>query len=445
MSGNETRIVVLGGGFGGAYAAQALEKKLKGRPVSITLVDPRNFFVFYPLLVEAGIGTLEPRHTVVGIRSFLKRARFLMGAATGLDRERREVLVSRVDGTTERVPYDHLIIALGSVTRVPDNVPGLREHGFDIKTLQDTVALRDRAIQLLERAEAAETEAERRALLHFVVVGGNFTGAEVAGEYDAFLKAAARGYSRVSPRDCRVTLVELSDRILGALGDADLSAYATRKMRARGVDVRLASRVSSLDGRTVVLADGTVLDAHTVIWCAGIAPHPLLASLGLPRDERGYLLCSEDLRVHGEQSIWGIGDCAVNRDPAGNAYPATAQHAVRQAEDVAANVRRVLDGKEPRPHVFRTVGSLAALGCRTGVARIFGFKLSGVAAWFMWRTIYLLKMPGWSRKARVALDWTLGLFFGAEHVTLGLARPRDGELPSPEPAAAAAESREVVR
>ncbi len=417
------RVVIIGGGFAGAYCAQRLERTLKGLDAKILLINRHNYFVFYPLLVEAGTGGLEPRHAVVSIRSFLNATEFRMAQVTGVDPPRREVHF-RIEGAKKAasVTYDHLVVALGSVTRLMP-VSGLKEYGFGIKSLADAVALRDRAIQMLERAEASDDPDERRTLLHFIVVGGNFTGVEVAGEFLIFLRRASRFYRNVRSQDCRVTLIEISDRTLAPLGE-DLSRYATRQLRSMGVDVRLNSSVEEIGSRAVRLTGGDVLSSSTVIWCAGIAPPPLLERLDLPVDDLGYLLCEPDLRVKGQDRIWGIGDCAVNPAPDGSPYPATAQHAVAEGQHLAESLARVLRGREPTPFVYRTLGSLAALGCRTGVARVMGVKLSGFAAWFLWRTIYLMKMPGWSRRLRIALDWTADLFFRRDYVQLGIHRTK---------------------
>ncbi len=415
------KIVILGGGFAGAYCAQALERTPSGREADILLVDRHNYFVFYPLLVEAGTGSLEPRHAVVSIRSFQRRGRFLMGEVVALDTDRRTLTIETPHGEAAKtVAYDQLVIALGSVTRLPP-VPGLAEHGYQLKGLTDAVALRDRAIQLLEEADATDDPERRRALLHFLVVGSNFTGIEVAGELFVFLRDAARHYRRVERAHCRVTIVELADRVLTAL-DPELSRYAHDDLTRRGIDIRLGTTVNRLDSTSATLSTGETLDTHTVIWTAGIAAPPILTDFGLPLDERGYLRCDRDLRVEGHPNVWGIGDAAVNRDADGNPYPATAQHAVQAGRHAARNVDRVLRGMQPEPFDYSSKGALAALGCRTGVARVGPFKLRGFAAWFLWRTVYLMKMPGWSRRLRVALDWTADLVFRRDFVELGVHR-----------------------
>ncbi len=417
----ERRVLILGGGFGGAYCAQDLERAGRGLGVDTQLLDRNNYFVFYPFLVEAGTGSLQPRHAVVSIRSFLRSATFRMAEVLGVDLERRQVTCRTVGTDADDVlAYDHLVLALGSITRLPE-VPGLREFGYELKSLADAVALRDHAITMLEAADALPDRERRRSLLHFVVVGGNFTGAEVAGEFHAFLRDASRRYPNLRPDDCAVTLVEIADRILGAL-EPDLSDYAARSMRRRGIDVRLKTSVTVIEKNRVFLRTGESLPASTVIWCAGIAPNPMIRKLAVPVDARGYILCERDLRVRGFENVWAIGDCAVNLGPDGAAYPATAQHAVREGAHLARNLTRVLSGQSALPFDYTSQGALAALGCRTGVAKVFGLKLSGFPAWFLWRTVYLLKMPGWWRKARVALDWTVDFFFPRDFVQLGVHR-----------------------
>lgn len=423
MPEHSPTILILGGGFAGAYCAQELERRLGPAAASVVLVDRQNYFIFHPLLIEAGTGSLEPRHAVVPIRSFIRRGRFIMGEAVGVDWTTRQAEVLPAEATEPiRVPFDHLVIALGSVTRLPE-VPGLRQHGLEMKSLADAVGLRDRAIRMLEAAESAPHPERKCSLLHFVVVGANFTGAEVAGELEAFLRAAIRRYRTIRPHDLRVTLVERSARILGAL-DEDLSRYAERKMRDRGIDVRLNDSVTRIEPHRVTLASGEALNAETVVWAAGIAPPPMLAHLGLPLDARGYLVCDRDLRVQGRPNVWGIGDAAVNTDAAGVAYPATAQHAIREGVHAARNIAAAFRGQPTTPCDIVSQGSLAALGCRTGVANVFGIRLSGFAAWWLWRTVYLLKMPGLGRKLRVAIDWTLELLFRRDYVQLGVHQPQ---------------------
>jgi NADH dehydrogenase len=400
----------------------------------VLLIDRNNYFVFYPLLVEAGTGSLEPRHTVVSTRSMIGDASFRLAEVTGVDLAKREIAlrVPELD-QEQRVGYDHLVIALGSVTRLPD-VPGLRQYGWEMKSLADAVALRDRVARLLEIADSTRDESLRRAMLHLVVVGGNFTGAEVAGEFDAFLSGARKRFRNIGKGETKVTLIDHGEQILSALG-RELGDYAAANMRKRGIEVCTRESVIEIGPDFVTLKSGPRIATHTAIWCAGIAAPPSLAHMGLPLDERGYILCERDLRVRGHDNVWGIGDAAVNPGPDGKGYPATAQHGVREGAHCARNIAAVLAGKPTTPCDIKSRGSLAALGCRTGVAEVFGIRLSGFWAWWLWRTVYLMKMPGFGRKVRVAMDWTLDLFGRADPVQLGLHRgpPRAGISASPTP------------
>jgi NADH dehydrogenase len=346
-----------------------------------------------------------------------------MGSVESIDTNQRTLELLLPDGESRQsLEYDHLVLAPGSVTRLPE-VPGLPDHGFEMKSLSDAVTLRDRSIRLLEQADQIVDPAARRRLLHFVIVGANFTGVELAGELQVFLSRAVTQYARVDRNEITVSLVELADRILPALDD-DLSAYAAKNLRRRGMQVELNTSVSRIDEHSVVLSDGREVGTDTVIWCAGIAPNPLIAKAGLPADDQGYVLCERDLRVLGFETVWAIGDSAVNTDANGSPYPATAQHATRQGQHLAKNLVRVLRGQDALPCDLQNLGSIAALGCRTGVAKLFGVKLSGFPAWFLFRTVYLLKMPGLARKVRVALDWTIDLVFSKDTVQLGLSRTR---------------------
>ena len=416
------RVVILGGGFAGAYCAQALERRLAGKSADILLLDRHNYFVFYPLLVEAGTGSLEPRHAVVSIRAFLETASFRMAEVASVDWSGRKVsYVAAGEPTPREVSYDHLVLALGSTTRLP-NLPGLSRYGLEMKSLADAVRLRDQAIQRLEQADATDDAARRKALLQFVVVGGNFTGVEVAGELQVFLRQASRHYRNVLPGEIGITLVELAGRILPAL-DSDLADFAAHRLQRRGVVLRLNTTLESVHEDRVMLSGAESLPCHTVIWCAGIQPSPLIRQLALPVTPQGYLICEPDLRVRGSENVWAAGDCASIPDAQGHPYPATAQHAAREGAHLAHNLARALEGKPLVPFAYASRGTLVSLGCRTAVAKVLGLKLSGFAAYFIWRTYYWLKMPGWPRKFRVALDWTADLIFARDIVQLGVHRP----------------------
>lgn len=416
------RVVILGGGFAGAWCARELERIARGRDLDVLLIDRHNYFVFYPLLVEAGVGSLEPRHAIVPTREMLTRAtRFRMAEVLGVDTGRREVTYRMMgdDEATRVAPYDHLVVALGSVSLMPP-IPGLREFAFEVKTLGHAVALRDRAIWLLEVANTVEDRARRRALLHFVVVGASHTGVRVAGDLHQFLDEASRSYRHITRADWRVTLVEGRDRILPTETE-DLARYSAGHLRRIGVRLKLNACIREITREGAIVGEGERLAAATVIWCAGIAPNPLLARLPLERDERGWLRARSDLRAEGHDNVWLIGDCAnVPADKPGERFPATAQHGLAMGIHAARNIVASLDGRAPLALRLKKMSSLSALGHRRGIAEIAGWRFTGFFAWWLWRTYYLLLMPTWKRRIRVAADWTLDLFFGRDIVQLGL-------------------------
>lgn len=414
----KTQVVIVGAGFGGAYFAQAFERLVDPGRVEITLFDRNNYFAFEPLLVEAGTGGVEPRHAVVGIRNFLRRSQFRMAEVTRLDISAQRVYFRPGPEDEEQsIPYDHLVLAPGSVPRLVD-IPGLAEHYFPLKTLSDAVALRDHAIGLLEIADQVPDSALQRELLSVVVVGSNYTGIEVAGEMEEYLRKASRVYCNVRSESWTIHIVEIKNRLLPSL-DSELATYASDRLRRRGIEIHVGVTVREVRANEVFLSNGKILPTRTLVWCAGVAPPPLLAHAGLPVDEKGYLDCDRDLRVKGCQNVWGIGDAAVNRDRDGNPYPPTAQHAVQQAYHLAKNLRNVLRGEATRLCDIKSKGWLVPLGQHRAVAKVFGIEVAGFWAWFLWRTVYLFKMPGWARKVRVALDWTIEMFFRADYVQLG--------------------------
>jgi NADH:quinone reductase (non-electrogenic) len=424
-----TRIVVLGGGFGGIAAAAELDRRLaKRRDVEVTLVNADNFFLFTPMLHEVAASDLDITHIVNPIRKLLKHASFFCGEVEAIDLERKRVQVHHGDDPHHHeIEFDHLVVALGSVTNF-HGLPGLEERALTMKSLGDAIGLRNRIIASLEEADFECCAAKRRRLLTFVVAGGGFAGVETAAGVHDFVLDALRFYRNLAPEHVRVVLVHSGEVILPELSPK-LGAYAQRKLAARGVDVRTQSRVAALDDGGVHLASGETIESCTLVWTAGTSPHPMLAGLPCPT-ERGRIVVDECLRVPGHSGVWAVGDCAVVPDPlTGRPHPPTAQHALREGRALARNLAcEVLGRGSPRPFRFRTIGQLASIGRRTGVAQIFGVNFSGFVAWWMWRTIYLSKLPRAEKKVRVALDWTLDLLFSKDLVRFDTGRsPRASE------------------
>jgi NADH:ubiquinone reductase (H+-translocating) len=405
---SKKRIVILGGGFGGMYTAMHLDRSLASDPdIEVMLVSQDNFFLFTPMLHEVASCDLDITHIVNPVRKLLKRVQFFCGEVQAIDLENRRVIVAHgADNHTHSLAYDHLVLALGSVTNFYD-LPGLAEHALTMKTLGDAIHLRNRVIATLEEADSECAASERSEMLTFVVAGGGFAGVETIAAMHDFARDALPFYPNLSEKMLRMVLVHPGETILPELG-TELGSYAQQKLTERGIEIRSKTRVQRVENGCVCLSDGSRLLTDTLIWTAGTAPHPLLSSLPCLM-ERGRVRVNPDLEVPEWYGVWALGDCASIPDPSGKPYPPTAQHAIRQAKVLAANIEASLRYRARRPFVFDTIGQLASIGRRNGVARVFGIKFSGFLAWWMWRTIYLSKLPRLEKKVRVALDWTLDL------------------------------------
>lgn len=410
------RVVILGGGFGGIYAALRFERALRHDPsLDVTLVNRENFFLFTPMLHEVAASDLDMTHIVNPIRKLVRRASFVQGDVEAIDLHgRRVVLAHGAQHHEHKLPYDHLVIALGAVTNFYD-LPGVEAHALTMKSLGDAIGLRNRLIDHLEQADFECAGEARTSLLTVVVAGGGFAGVETVAAVNDFLREALPFYPNLRESVLRVVLVHDGPVILPELGER-LGAYAQRKLGERRVEIRVRTRITGMSEAGVALSDGTVIPARTLVWTAGTAPNPLLVALPCAKD-RGRLIVNEYLEVPEWPGVWALGDCAMVPDRAtGKPYPPTAQHALREGKVVAENILAAIRGGDRRPFVFTTIGLLASIGRRTGVARILGVNFSGFAAWFLWRTIYLAKLPRLEKKVRVMLDWLLDLVFSKDLV-----------------------------
>jgi NADH dehydrogenase len=409
----KNRVLILGGGFGGLYAALEFEKH-RDPDFEVTLISQDNFFLFTPMLHEVAASDLDLTHIVNPIRKMLRHVHFFEGEILSIDVAQRQVLVSHgFDQHTHTLECDHIIFALGCVTNFY-NIPNLMETAVTMKSLGDAIGLRNRLIEHLEEADTECAANDREPLLTFVVAGGGFAGVETIGSINDFLKGALPYYSNLRPEMVRVVLVHPGDFVLPELGE-QLGGYASRKLAERGVEIRSNTKIKAVTSTEVELTDGTRIKSFTLVWTAGAAPHPLLEKLPLPK-ERQRLKVNTAMGVEGYPGIWALGDCAMIPDEHGGYQPPTAQHASREGKVLAHNIIANTRGKVLIPFRFNTLGLLASIGRRTGVARILGINFSGFVAWWLWRTIYLLKLPRTEKKLRVALDWTLDVFFSKDFV-----------------------------
>ena len=414
-----TRIVVLGGGFGGVYTALHLERLLGGS-AEITLVSRENFFLFTPMLHEVAASDIDITHLVSPLRALLRRAHVFLGDVESIDVVGRTVAVRHGEERhLHNLPYDHVVIALGATTNFY-GLPGLEAHALTMKTLGDAIHLRNRVIAALEEADS-ECTAGGDGMLTFVVAGGGFAGVETIAGLNDFVREGLKLYPRVTADRVRMVLVHSGQVILPELGE-ELGRYAQKTLAASGVDILIGARVAEVGEQGVRLADGRVIPSRLVVWTAGTSPHPLIHDLPCQLDH-GRIVVDDTLAVPGWPGIWAVGDCAVVPDRrTGKPYPPTAQHAIREARTAARNIVATLRGKPLASIKFRTIGQLAAIGRRTGVARIFGVNFSGFFAWWLWRTIYLGKLPRFEKKVRVAIDWTLDLLFSKDFVQFEVTR-----------------------
>jgi NADH:ubiquinone reductase (H+-translocating) len=416
-------VVIAGGGFGGAMAARELERILPRQSARLTLVNDVNFLLYTPFLPEAAAGTLEPRHVVTPLREILKRTYLRLGTIAGHDPDARTVELHTREGETEQLRYDQLLLALGSVSRVLP-IPGLSEHAVGFKTLADAIWLRNHVVETLEAANASEDPARRDELLTYVFVGGGYAGLEALAELQDFAADAMESYPRARLHGMRWVLVEAADRVLPEI-DAGLADYALRELRGRGIDIRLSTTLEEVGPRHALLAGGERLPSRTVVWTAGVAPHPSLRRLSLPLDERGRVPVDAHLRVQGMDSVWAIGDCAAAPDPAGGTYPPTAQHAVREGPVAARNIAAELGVGEARPFEYRGSAAFVNLGRYKAVGRVGGRTFRGFPAWWMARTYHMSQIPGAARKARAVIDWTASLPFRRDLAEVGsIGHPR---------------------
>jgi len=418
----KTRVVILGGGFAGMHTAECLEQELRTNPcVSLTLISETNALLFTPMLAEVAGSSLEPTHISTPLRSSVHRTEFIRSKVERIDLESRRIslAVDVAAGETSQpreVPYDHLVFALGAVSNYL-GMANLEKYSFNFKSLLDAIRIRNHVIEMFERADRENDPAQRRALLTFVIAGGGFAGAELAGALNDYGNGILADYPKLRKEEFSVVLVHSRDRILPELSES-LARYAQERMEARGVIFRLNTRLTDAGPGVVTLSDGEIR-AQTLVWTAGTAPNPLVQSLPLEKDKRRALVVDRSLALPGKLGLWALGDCAAVVDgKTGKPCPPTAQFALREAQLLAKNIRAQIEGKPLRQFHFDSLGALCVVGHQTACAELSvpfarskSMRFSGLLAWLMWRGIYLSKLPGLERKIRVLTDWVVELFF----------------------------------
>ncbi|MEV7690079.1 NAD(P)/FAD-dependent oxidoreductase [Streptomyces bungoensis] len=435
MVKERARILVVGGGYVGMYTALRLQRELKQElrrgDVDITVVTPDPYMTYQPFLPEAAAGSISPRHVVVPLRRVLDQCHVVVGEVTSIDHAVRTAAVTTLataeEGRTELIGYDELVLAPGSVSRTLP-IPGLAEYGIGFKTVEEAIGLRNHVIEQMDIASSTRDPAIRDAALTFVFVGGGYAGVEALAELEDMARYAARYYHNVRPEDMKWILVEASDRILPEVGE-EMGRYTVTQLRRRNIQVLLGTRLESCTDRVAVLSDGQRFPTRTLVWTAGVKPHPLLAATDLPLTARGRLKCTAELTVDGAPHAWAAGDAAsvpdVTAAEPGTETAPNAQHALRQARVLGSNIAHALRGEPLETYAHQYAGSVASLGLHKGVAQVYGRKLKGYPAWFMHRVYHLSRVPTFNRKARVLAEWILAGLFKREIVSLGsLEHPR---------------------
>jgi NADH:ubiquinone reductase (H+-translocating) len=415
-------IVVLGAGFAGIECARRLQRKLGNRDdVHVALVDKNNHSVFQPLLPEVASAAIASHHVVNPVRMLARDVDFDCAEVERIDLAAQKVYFKSPEGMELLpMPYTHLVIAVGLVPNMAV-VPGMAAHGLAMQTVGDAYYVRDHVLSCLEMAANTSDAALRRELLTVVTVGAGFSGVETCAEVHDMMTSALRYFPELSGEKIRSVLVSSTPRVLPALS-ATLGEWAAKSLRSRGVEVLLEARTTSVTPSACFLKDGTKIPTRTVISTIGFSPHPLVLATDVPKD-KGRIVVDASMRVKGMSNVWALGDCALVTNAAdGQPSPPTAQFAVRQGKQLADNIVRALRGEEPKAFAFKQLGYAASLGHLSAVVEIGPVRLSGFLAWWVWRTIYLMKLPGLLRKVRVMLDWTVALFFPRDITTISAER-----------------------
>ena len=418
MGNDAKRILIVGGGFAGLYAAMELERVARAGH-TVTVVSAENFMQYQPFLPEVASGSIDPRAIVVPLRRVLRHARIVVAEVLAIDHAARRVEARTTDGGRTTLDYDILVLTAGSWSRVLP-VPGLAEHGIGFKTIQEAIYLRNHVLSRLDLAIETDDPDCRRRALTFVFVGAGFAGVEALGELEDLARDARKAYPSLRDEPMRWVLVEAGAQILPELPD-DLARYAMDRLAERGIEILLNTRLSSAEGGLMQLSDGQVFAADTLVWTAGVKPSPLAELSGLPRDERGRVRVDAALRVVGVEDAWAAGDLAAVPDvTSGRTSPPTAQHALRQGRRLGKNLAAgLMEGSAPEPFVWKNVGGVCSLGRYKGVANVMGIKVTGFLGWFLHRTYHLWAMPTVSRRVRIAMDWLVALLFPRDIAQLG--------------------------
>jgi NADH:ubiquinone reductase (H+-translocating) len=406
-------VVILGGGFAGTYCARALTAGLHDGAETVALLADKNAMLFHPMLAEVSGSSISPLHVVNPLREFCRGSSIFMGSVEEVDLNEQTVRFSPgpfVHDAT--LKFEHLVLAIGSVVDV-SRVPGMPEHGYLMKTVGDAIRLRADVIHRLEEASVTTDAAVRRRLLTFVVVGGGYSGVETAGQLYDLLRDAHKFYPRLDRKDFRLVLVHSGPYLLPQIGE-ELGRYCGEHLEKRGIEVRLDTRVNAITAERAILGTGDAIETNTVVTTVGNATHPVIKKL-IDRyqlaNSKGRLVTEPTMQVKGHENLWAAGDCAAVPLTDASVSPATAQFAIRQGTILGKNIIALKSKRPLAAFGFKALGEMASLGHLNAVGKVFGFKVSGLLGWLMWRAVYLSKLPGLERKLKVFIEWSLELLF----------------------------------
>lgn len=444
------KVLILGAGFAGVGVFHSLRKELSKKDCDITLVDENNFSLYTPMLSEAAGGSVDAPDIVAPIRSLIRhKCTFDQGRVQTIDTANQKVTITiggtryGIPETTRELGYDHLVICLGS-TENYHNIPGVEENSIGAKVVEDAIEIRNRALALLERADEEPDDDARKHLLSFVVAGGGFTGVETMAAVNDMVRELEETYSNIKQDDIRMILITPGDRLLPETGEK-LAMYTARELQKRGVEIMFNTVVNGagpnwIDVKAKSGGDVHRIEAHTFIWAGGVMPVPVIRTAGLTFGKHGGIAADSTCRVPDHANIWALGDCAEVPIPGQDGtYAPTAQNAIREGKRVGKNIAAVIRGKEPQPFVFTPIGELAVVGKHAGVAVLYGRHVKGFIAWWMWRVIYLAKLPRFSQRFRVGLDWFTDAFFGRDIAQLPSGRGPSSVDSAREPAKSGSE------
>lgn len=403
------RVIVVGGGFAAVQFAKTLRKKLRLSECEILLFNRENHMVFHPLLADVAGASINPDAAATPLRQMLPGVACRTERVQRIDLVSSEVEFDDGTGTLSRLPYDHVVIACGAETNL-GIIPGMTEHAFGFKVMRDATDLRQHIVRQMEQAEVSGDPDRRRWHLSFIVVGAGFSGVELAGEINELVRSSTRFYRNFRKEDVLVTLVHSQDHILPEVART-LGEFARKKMEKSGITMRLDTRAVAATHQGIEFSNGQMLEGATVVCTIGTTTSPLVQHLDVPK-ERGRIRTTPDMRIEGQTNAWAIGDCAFIVNACDNKPSATTgQFAERQGRQAALNLVRIVKGEATQPFRFKALGQLCSIGGYQAVAEMFGIHISGFLAWLLWRGVYLVKLPTWSRRIKVGFDWAWDVLF----------------------------------